>query len=1046
MSKRTSIKLHQYVVFLAGFITLLLGVFVFRGTSVTKIDESNAAGPSYYIDSQSGNDSASGTSSTSPWRTLSKVKSFTLQPGTTVYLKRGSQWREQLTFSGSGTSNLPIVFDAYGSGALPRIYGLQDGISNWTSNGTNLWSASVPQGNSLLFVNDERWIDKGTASSVDSDKEYAFENGRIHMFYRSNPNTTPSNFKISVLSNLVELRNQQFITIRNLEVVGSGRNGIYVNNLSMPNNGNILFDGVVAQKSFYSGIRIDDASNVTVDNCRSFLNGRAGVWFTMNTSSGSINNTVQNCSTYQNYVYSGIIFHGYGAITEGKENINNKIRNGKILNNVSYQNGDGAYIVYGDNILVENNYFYENDGTGGHYGVSNIGEGYGIGVGRTQNSVFRKNWFKNNETSGIEIWGSEIPVSGSSLTEPYGASNSNTITQNVVQGNDIGVQLGGPHKRDNVISYNLIINNAKFGITQTQDTGAENPNKIFNNTVVNNTLDGIIVPDDRNLDIYNNIVSYNGGRGIRASYNGISSNNVTFSNGGANSQLKSTINLDPQFSNYNGNDFSLKQGSPAINAGLTHILTNDLAGRLISGLPDIGSLEYGSPMVPLTPSKLPIGTSSPMPSASSTPNLTPKVTASPAAVTATPVASTIAPTAIPTTGIFEIPAIQNSASSGIYDTDHIGSLDSWDWVSYENVNLNKGLQELQFLVARPEGNATIYVRTGSQSGKIVAQLNIQPTGSWNNYIYQKATLIEPVSGVQDLYLTFGSYATANLKTLRFNTVNVLATPVATPFATQTVAPTPTLKPPTGYTVEVFASGTALDNVFPTLEVYINDKLQDRRIQTSGILNSYIYQSSTPVSSVEVKFINDASRANPYVDRNAYIEKVIYNSTTLSPTSGTVYSTGTWTSDNGCEGGYKTTGWLDCNGSMFFVFDSKATIIPVKLRARGTVADAGFPVFNLVINDSIVMSRTVSDTSQIFDYVHQAPSIQNLSVHFINDLHLPSEQQDRNIQIDYVSIGSSIIETESPSIFSTGSWRSNDGCNGGYKQSEWLHCNGSIRIR
>ncbi len=45
----------------------------------------------YYV-SSSGNDANSGTSESSPWKTLNKVNSFTPKPGDQILFKRGEEW------------------------------------------------------------------------------------------------------------------------------------------------------------------------------------------------------------------------------------------------------------------------------------------------------------------------------------------------------------------------------------------------------------------------------------------------------------------------------------------------------------------------------------------------------------------------------------------------------------------------------------------------------------------------------------------------------------------------------------------------------------------------------------------------------------------------------------------------------------------------------------------------------------------------------------------------------------------------------------------
>lgn len=81
----------------------------------------SAAGSSYYVDSNSGNDSNSGTSANAAWRTLTKVNSINFSPGDKILFKAGGTWTGQLCPRGSGANGSPIVIDMYGSGNKPVI-------------------------------------------------------------------------------------------------------------------------------------------------------------------------------------------------------------------------------------------------------------------------------------------------------------------------------------------------------------------------------------------------------------------------------------------------------------------------------------------------------------------------------------------------------------------------------------------------------------------------------------------------------------------------------------------------------------------------------------------------------------------------------------------------------------------------------------------------------------------------------------------------------------------------------------------------------------
>ncbi len=75
----------------------------------------------YYVDAIGGLDGNAGTSVSTPWKTLSKVNSVTLQPGDSVLFKRNCQFRGMLTPQGNGAEGKPITLDAYGKGNKPVI-------------------------------------------------------------------------------------------------------------------------------------------------------------------------------------------------------------------------------------------------------------------------------------------------------------------------------------------------------------------------------------------------------------------------------------------------------------------------------------------------------------------------------------------------------------------------------------------------------------------------------------------------------------------------------------------------------------------------------------------------------------------------------------------------------------------------------------------------------------------------------------------------------------------------------------------------------------
>jgi hypothetical protein len=92
----------------------------------------------YYV-SATGNDANPGTSTSAPWRTLSKVNSFTPKPGDQILFKRGDTWYGTITVKASGTSASPITYGAWGTGANPVISGFTT-VTGWTNEGGGIYS------------------------------------------------------------------------------------------------------------------------------------------------------------------------------------------------------------------------------------------------------------------------------------------------------------------------------------------------------------------------------------------------------------------------------------------------------------------------------------------------------------------------------------------------------------------------------------------------------------------------------------------------------------------------------------------------------------------------------------------------------------------------------------------------------------------------------------------------------------------------------------------------------------------------------------------
>lgn len=95
-------------------------------------------GRAIYVSSVNGDDANSGYAPEKAFRSLRKVNQMEIQPGDQILLERGSVFvGEYLHLYRGGTKEAPVVVDAYGEGALPRIE--TDGNGIWYQ---NYWRSS----------------------------------------------------------------------------------------------------------------------------------------------------------------------------------------------------------------------------------------------------------------------------------------------------------------------------------------------------------------------------------------------------------------------------------------------------------------------------------------------------------------------------------------------------------------------------------------------------------------------------------------------------------------------------------------------------------------------------------------------------------------------------------------------------------------------------------------------------------------------------------------------------------------------------------------
>lgn len=136
----------------------------------------------YYVDSEAGRDSNSGTTPASAWRSLEKVNALRAKPGDKVLFKRGGLWRGTL-YPASGEKGKPVTYSWYGNGPKPILQNSSDRSNpdDWFEESPGLWSTRIvtPEIREKIWVGTscEGWSDswqegvKGSLRRVTEDGE-----------------------------------------------------------------------------------------------------------------------------------------------------------------------------------------------------------------------------------------------------------------------------------------------------------------------------------------------------------------------------------------------------------------------------------------------------------------------------------------------------------------------------------------------------------------------------------------------------------------------------------------------------------------------------------------------------------------------------------------------------------------------------------------------------------------------------------------------------------------------------------------------------------
>jgi hypothetical protein len=117
---------------------------------------------------------------------------------------------------------------------------------------------------------------------------------------------------------------------------------------------------------------------------------------------------------------------------------------------------------------------------------------------------------------------------------------------------------------------------------------------------------------------------------------------------------------------------------------------------------------------------------------------------------------------------------------------------------------------------------------------------------------------------------------------------------------------------------VYAAGTPSSNIYPTMQLLVDDKVVStwtdvRGNPRTGSYVEYSFTSNEGVTAnrIKVAFINDARRFGRD-DRNLYVDKITVDGNVYETESSTTYSIGAYKYYM-CRSGYQQSSILGCNG-------------------------------------------------------------------------------------------------------------------------------------
>ena len=139
-------------------------------------------------------------------------------------------------------------------------------------------------------------------------------------------------------------------------------------------------------------------------------------------------------------------------------------------------------------------------------------------------------------------------------------------------------------------------------------------------------------------------------------------------------------------------------------------------------------------------------------------------------------------------------------------------------------------------------------------------------------------------------------------------------------------------------------------------------------------------------------------------------------------------------------GFRESEFLHTDGYFEYAGANGSTIVVTASGADGRES------FDLQIDGNTFASySSIGTGEQDYTFVsNETITPDQVRVAFINDRYEPDLGIDYNLNVNRISIDGAVFETEDPSVFSTGTWKPEDGITPGFRESEILHTTGTFQ--